>query len=182
MLWPSKWNYPHQNHYVPRHITSGPARLPVQVSGWWGHINWKTFCTGLTRAANAGQKSHVLAWRAQQTNEGRTPFICTLLAPFTSVSTATPLWFLWSCSSFAQLAEKCRPDIWNSTWWGHVHVIVQYIINVREKVPTWSDQARLSRVGTASVSILPPLEQDYTVLYTCWSYSYIVYVAEGKKI
>jgi hypothetical protein len=58
---------------------------------------------------------------------------------------------------------------------------VQYIISVREKLPTWSDQDRLSRVGTASVSILPPLEQDYTVLYTCWSYSYFVYVAERKK-
>ncbi len=33
------------------------------------------FCTGLTRAAQAGQKSIVPARRAQRTNQGRTPFI-----------------------------------------------------------------------------------------------------------
>ncbi len=41
----------------------------------------KIVCTGLTRAANAGQKSLVLAQRAQRTNQGRTPFICTPWVP-----------------------------------------------------------------------------------------------------
>ncbi len=39
------------------------------------------FCTGLTRAAKAGQKSIVPARRAQQTNSERTPFICSLRVP-----------------------------------------------------------------------------------------------------
>jgi hypothetical protein len=39
------------------------------------------FCTRLTRAAKAGQKSIVLARQAQQTTQGRTPFICTLRVP-----------------------------------------------------------------------------------------------------
>jgi hypothetical protein len=36
------------------------------------------FCTGLTRAAQAGQKSIVPERRVQRTNQGRTPFICPL--------------------------------------------------------------------------------------------------------
>jgi hypothetical protein len=38
----------------------------------------KNICTGLTRAAKAEQKSLVPERQAQLTNEGRTPFICTL--------------------------------------------------------------------------------------------------------
>ncbi len=36
------------------------------------------FCTGPTRAASAEQKSLVPARRAQRTNQGGTPLICTL--------------------------------------------------------------------------------------------------------
>jgi hypothetical protein len=36
------------------------------------------FCTGQTRAAKTEQKPLVAARQAQQTNQGRTPFICTL--------------------------------------------------------------------------------------------------------
>ncbi len=39
------------------------------------------FCTGLTRAAKAGRNSIVPARRVQRTNQGRTPFICTLWVP-----------------------------------------------------------------------------------------------------
>ncbi len=41
----------------------------------------KRFCTWPTRAAKAEQKSLVLAWHAQRTNQGRTPFIGTLWVP-----------------------------------------------------------------------------------------------------
>ncbi len=34
------------------------------------------FCTGLTRAAKAGQKSIVPVRQAQRTNQGRAPVIC----------------------------------------------------------------------------------------------------------
>jgi hypothetical protein len=40
----------------------------------------KIFCTGLTKA-KAGQNSIILARRAQRTNQGRTPFICTPRVP-----------------------------------------------------------------------------------------------------
>ncbi len=39
------------------------------------------FCTGLTRAAKAGQKSIVPARKAQRTNQGMTSFICTPRVP-----------------------------------------------------------------------------------------------------
>ncbi len=44
-------------------------------------VRRKIYCTGLTRAAKAEQKSLVPARQAQWTNEGRTPFICTLWFP-----------------------------------------------------------------------------------------------------
>ncbi len=53
--------------------------------GWrrqrnWNSVGWgkNIFCTGPTRAAKAEQKSLVPARQAQRTNQGRTPFICTL--------------------------------------------------------------------------------------------------------
>ncbi len=41
-------------------------------------VRKKVFCTGPIRAAKAGQQSLVPARRAQRTNQGRTPFICSL--------------------------------------------------------------------------------------------------------
>ncbi len=38
-------------------------------------------CSGLTKAAKAGQKSLVPAQRAQRAKQGRTPFICTTWVP-----------------------------------------------------------------------------------------------------
>jgi hypothetical protein len=51
----------------------------------WGKI----FCSGPTRAAKTEQKSLVLARQAQETNQERIPFICTLWDSFTSVSTVS---------------------------------------------------------------------------------------------
>jgi hypothetical protein len=53
------------------------------------HWNSVLFWTGLTRAAKAGQKSLVPSWRAQQTNQGRTPLICTLWVPICLSSTVS---------------------------------------------------------------------------------------------
>ncbi len=65
-----------------------PARLPVQVVGRLGLLKWNSgavrkiiFFTWLTRAAKAGQKSIVLARRAQRNNQGRVPLIYTPRAP-----------------------------------------------------------------------------------------------------
>ncbi len=64
----------------------------------------KIVCTGPARAAKAGQKSLVLTRQAQQTNQGRTPFICCTLwvpihlsfnsqqgPPLSSLSATSPL-------------------------------------------------------------------------------------------
>jgi hypothetical protein len=47
----------------------------------------KIFSTGPTRAAKAEQKSLGLERQAQQANQGRTPYICTLWVPICPVST-----------------------------------------------------------------------------------------------
>ncbi len=53
------------------------------------------WCTGPTRVVKAEQKSFVLARQAQQTNQRKTPFICTLWVPihlsFNSQQGTTPL-------------------------------------------------------------------------------------------
>ncbi len=55
-------------------------------------VRGKICCTGLTRAAKAGQKSLVPARRAQRTNQERNPFLCTLLLPqFQHSARTTPL-------------------------------------------------------------------------------------------
>jgi hypothetical protein len=59
----------------------------------------KIFCTGLTEAAKAEQKSLVPARQVQRTNQGRSPpSICTLWVPvrlsFNSQAGATPLYSL----------------------------------------------------------------------------------------
>jgi hypothetical protein len=41
-------------------------------------VRKKYFCTGQTRAAKAEEKSLALARQTHQTNQRRTPFICTL--------------------------------------------------------------------------------------------------------
>jgi hypothetical protein len=66
-----------------------------------GAVRKKTFCTRLTRAAKAGQTSLVHTRRAQRTNRGRTPYICTPWVPiclsFNSQQGPPPLWFKhWS--------------------------------------------------------------------------------------
>jgi hypothetical protein len=89
--------------------TGDPARLPGHWPGCWAKGTNKvkkravrkiTFCTGLTRAAKAGQKSIETARRAQRTNQGRTPFICTPRVPTCLIfnvqqepTLAGPLWF-----------------------------------------------------------------------------------------
>ncbi len=64
--------------------TGGPARLPTQVAGRWGHTNWisvrwgkKYFVLGWPEQPRQDKKSLVQARRAQR----RTPFICTLWVP-----------------------------------------------------------------------------------------------------
>jgi hypothetical protein len=66
--------------------TGDPARLPTQLAGRWELYKVKKyalrkiiFCTGLTRAAKAGQKSIVLSRRAQGTNQE--PFHLYSLSP-----------------------------------------------------------------------------------------------------
>ncbi len=69
--------------------TGDPARLPTRPGCWAMGTNKVKkcavskiiFCTGLTREAKAEQKSHEPARRAQQNNQGRTPFIYTPKAP-----------------------------------------------------------------------------------------------------
>ncbi len=65
--------------------TDEPVRLPVQLAGRWGQMNWnsvrrekKYFGIGPTRAAKAGQKYIVRARQAQGNNQRRTSFIWTL--------------------------------------------------------------------------------------------------------
>ncbi len=55
------------------------------------------FCTGLTRAAKAGQKSIVKARRIQRINQGRTPFICPLCTKH-SINLLSKLFF-YSCET-----------------------------------------------------------------------------------
>jgi hypothetical protein len=61
-------------------------------------VRKQIFCTGPTRAAKAEQKSLVPARQAQQTNEGRSLFICTLWAPthlsFNKSAGVSPLYSL----------------------------------------------------------------------------------------
>jgi hypothetical protein len=61
---------------------------------YWNSVRWgkNFFCSVLTIAAKAEQKSLVPARKTQWSNQGRTPVICTpsictLWSPFTSVST-----------------------------------------------------------------------------------------------
>jgi hypothetical protein len=69
-----------------RHRDRRPSTPACQVAGWWDKkakncaVRKIIFCTGLTRA-KAGQKSLVPAQGVQRTNQGRTPFICTLWVP-----------------------------------------------------------------------------------------------------
>jgi hypothetical protein len=51
-------------------------------------VRQQIFCSGLTRAAKAGQKSLVATQWAQRTNQGRTPWVL-LESPFASVSTVS---------------------------------------------------------------------------------------------
>jgi hypothetical protein len=58
----------------------------------------------MTGAAEAGQKYIVPARRAKQTNQGRTPFICSPKSPplpqFQQSAGSTPFWSLWlKCST-----------------------------------------------------------------------------------
>ncbi len=69
-----------------RHIleTGDLEWLPGQLGDKWIDIMYaKIVCTGPTRSAKAGQKSlvRVPARRAQGTNQGRTPLICTPWVP-----------------------------------------------------------------------------------------------------
>jgi hypothetical protein len=75
------------------------------------------FCTGLTKASKAGQKSIVPAQRAQRTNHWKTPFICMyskspLLSLFQQSAGATPLWSGWwwrlvlSTSNFLYIQQQ----------------------------------------------------------------------------
>ncbi len=64
----------------------------------------KIFCTALTVAAKAGQKSLVLARRAHRTSQGRAPFVCSYVlfeSPFASVSTV--------CRGQPSLAAEANP-------------------------------------------------------------------------
>jgi hypothetical protein len=69
-------------------IDREPTRMiAYPVCERWGQMNWnsvrwkKIFWTGPTRAAEAGKKHIVPSRQAQRTNQGRTPFICTLCVP-----------------------------------------------------------------------------------------------------
>jgi hypothetical protein len=64
--------------------TGGPARMPAQVAGWRGHINWNSVRWGKKYfywGVQSSQKSLVPARQAQRTNQERTPFVCTLWVP-----------------------------------------------------------------------------------------------------
>ncbi len=77
-------------------------RRPITVAcpAWqrhWNSVRWgNIFCTWPTRAAKAKLNLlYIPAWHAQRTNQGRTPFICTLWVPmhisFQQSAGATPL-------------------------------------------------------------------------------------------
>ncbi len=64
--------------------TGGPARLPAQVTGWRGHINWNSVRWGKRYfywGVQSSQKSLIPARQAQRTNQERTPFVCTIWVP-----------------------------------------------------------------------------------------------------
>ncbi len=97
-----------------------PARLPAQIAGPWGQINWSSvhwgkniFVLGRQEKPKAGQNLLYQLWRVQRTNQGRAPFICTLLVHicprFQQSAEATPLCFVhWACR--ASTREFC-PDL-----------------------------------------------------------------------
>ncbi len=78
---------PTMSHWFRKSLSSCYARTTYSVhrrlSNRPGSREWRwcLFCTGPTRAAKAGQKSLLPARRAPQTNQGKTPFMCTLWVP-----------------------------------------------------------------------------------------------------
>jgi hypothetical protein len=70
-----------QHNCLPRFLGDGDLKSEKVYA-----LRKIIFCTGLTRAAKAGQKSILPARRAQRINQGRIPFIC---PPFFSVSTVS---------------------------------------------------------------------------------------------
>jgi len=62
--------------------TGGPARLPAQVAGRWGQINWNNVQWGKKPGQPRQDKS--LLYRHDEPSKptsGKTPFICTLWVP-----------------------------------------------------------------------------------------------------
>jgi hypothetical protein len=63
-----------------------------------------------TRAAKAGQQSLVPSWKAQQTNHGRTSFLCTLWVPiylcFKSQQRPPPLCIM--CTGYGNCVPNCQ--------------------------------------------------------------------------
>ncbi len=94
--------------WIVRTETGDPARLQAQ-----GHnkvkkceVRKNNMLYWAASAGKSGQRSIVLVWRAQQTNQGRTPFLCSLRVP--TVSTA---WIGHGHPSLVSLCEQVNTRI-----------------------------------------------------------------------
>ncbi len=143
MLWPSKWICLHQ---IITSCAMGTHKLKYIL--YWADQSsqgrTKVSCTGMASPTNQPRKD---------------PFHLYSLSshPFTSVSTVSMGHPSMILLVFRSIEEEAQ------TWPLKFHLVGT--LYVREKVPTWSDQARLSRVGTASISILPAR----TRLHSTWA-------------